>query len=231
MNYVFDVDGTLTYARKEMTPDFKSWFIKWMDGKNVYLVTGSDRPKTIEQIGNEIVDKCNMSFQCCGNDVWRHGMSIAQTNFTVPDDMEGWLQNELQNSTYPNRWGNHIEKRVGLINFCVPGRNLPEEARDHYFHWDKAMNERLDISKRFNEKFHGFEASIGGNTSLDIFMAGRNKAQVYNTIGTPMVFFGDRCETTGNDFPLVQMLKPTDTFYHVTGPDETFTLLKEKYSG
>ena len=40
MNYVFDVDGTLTYARKEMTPDFKSWFIKWMDGKNVYLVTG-----------------------------------------------------------------------------------------------------------------------------------------------------------------------------------------------
>ena len=110
----------------------------------------------------------------------------------------------------------------------MPGRNLPEEARDHYFHWDKAMSERLDISKRFNEKFPGFEASIGGNTSLDIFMAGRNKAQVYNTIGTPMVFFGDRCETTGNDFPLVQMLKPTDTFYHVTGPDETFTLLKEK---
>ena len=77
----------------------------------------------------------------------------------------------------------------------------------------------------------GFEAAIGGQTSLDIFMKGRNKSQVYNTIGTPMVFFGDRCETTGNDFPLVQMLKPTDTFYHVTGPEETFTLLKEKYSG
>ena len=56
MNYVFDVDGTLTHARKEMTPDFKSWFIEWMEDKNVYLVTGSDRPKTIEQIGEDVVD-------------------------------------------------------------------------------------------------------------------------------------------------------------------------------
>ena len=231
MNYVFDVDGTLTHARALMPPEFKSWFINWMQNKNVYLVTGSDRPKTLEQVGEEIVDKCNMSFQCCGNDVWRWGNSIAQTNFTVPDDMMNWLENELKNSEWPERWGNHIEKRVGLINFCIPGRNSIGGQRDRYFEWDKESGERLDMSKRFNEKFQGFEASIGGQTSLDIFMKGRNKSQVYNTIGTPMVFFGDRCETTGNDFPLVQMLKPTDTFYHVIGPEETFTLLKEKYNG
>ena len=230
-NYVFDVDGTLTYARQEMTSEFKTWFLNWMKDKNVYLVTGSDRPKTVEQIGEDIVDKCNMSFQCAGNDVWRHGVSVAQTNFTPPNDMINWLENELKNSKYPNRWGNHIEKRVGLINFCVPGRNLPDEERDEYFNWDKAYGERLDISERFNKRFPGFEASIGGNTSLDIFMKGRNKSQVYNTIGTPLVFFGDRCEPTGNDYPLVQMLKLYDKFYHVKGPDETFKILKERYSG
>jgi len=230
-NYVFDVDGTLTHARKEMDPEFHDWFVNWMKDKNVYLVTGSDRPKTVEQIGMEIVDSCNMAFQCAGNDVWRNGQPVAQTNFNVPDDMMEWLENELKNSKYPNRWGNHIEKRVGLINFCIAGRDMPEEERDEYFNWDKAYGERLDISERFNERFPGFEASIGGNTSLDIFVKGRNKSQVYNTIGTPMVFFGDRCEPTGNDYPLVQMLKLYDKHYHVTGPEQTWELLKEKYNG
>ena len=35
---------------------------------------------------------------------------IAQTNFNEPEDMVDWLNNELQKSKYPNRWGNHIEK-------------------------------------------------------------------------------------------------------------------------
>jgi len=230
-SYVFDVDGTLSHARQPMDKEFHDWFVNWMSTRDVYLVTGSDRPKTVEQIGEDIVDGCNMSFQCAGNDVWRKGSPVAQTNFTLPPEMNDWLNNELKNSKYPNRWGNHIEKRVGLINFCVPGRNMPDEERDEYFHWDKAMGERLDIAERFNKEFPGFQAQVGGNTSLDIFMAGRNKAQVYNTIGSPMVFFGDRCESTGNDYPLVKMLKLYDRHHHVTGPEDTWNILKEKYDG
>jgi len=230
-SYVFDVDGTLSHARQPMDKEFHDWFVNWMSTRDVYLVTGSDRPKTVEQIGEDIVDGCNMSFQCAGNDVWRKGSPVAQTNFTPPPEMNDWLNNELKNSKYPNRWGNHIEKRVGLINFCVPGRNMPDEERDEYFHWDKAMGERLDIAERFNKEFPGFQAQVGGNTSLDIFMAGRNKAQVYNTIGSPMVFFGDRCESTGNDYPLLKMLKLYDRHHHVTGPEDTWNILKEKYDG
>ena len=229
-NFVFDVDGTLTHARQQITEEHKEWFLDWMKDKSVYLVTGSDRPKTVEQIGNEIVDSCKMAFQCAGNHVWRNGVSIAETNFNVPNDMMDWLENELDQSPYPRREGNHIEKRVGLINFCIPGRNSNDEIREDYFAWDQQQGERLDIAERFNKRFAGFEAQVGGNTSLDIFMKGRNKAQVYNTVGTPMVFFGDRCEPTGNDYPLVQMLGIYDKHHHVKTPDETFNLLKEKYS-
>ena len=231
MIYIFDIDGTLTPSRNKMDSSFQSWFKTFCKDNRVWLISGSDHTKTIEQIGTKIVDSCNMAFQCAGNDVWRKGVPIAQTNFNEPDDMIEWLNNELKNSKYPNRWGNHIEKRVGVINFCVAGRNMPEEERDEYFHWDKAMGERLDISERFNKQFPGFEASIGGNTSLDIFLKGRNKSQVYNTIGTPLRFFGDRCEPTGNDYPLVQMLKLYDKHHHVEGPEETWAILKEKYNG
>ena len=46
-------------------------------------------------------------------------------------------------------------------------------------------------------------------------MKGRNKAQVYNTVGTPMVFLVTDVNPTGNDYPLVQMLGIYDKHHHV----------------
>jgi phosphomannomutase len=46
MNFVFDVDGTLTPSRGQMDPEFKLWFKLWIRHKPVYLVTGSDYAKT-----------------------------------------------------------------------------------------------------------------------------------------------------------------------------------------
>ena len=52
-NYLFDVDGTLTPARGEIDQDFKKYFGQWIDqkrslGDKIFLVTGSDRKKTVE---------------------------------------------------------------------------------------------------------------------------------------------------------------------------------------
>ena len=56
-NFLFDIDGTLTTSRSKIDEQFKRFFMEWMDGKNVYLVTGSDKEKTIEQIGIQIWKK------------------------------------------------------------------------------------------------------------------------------------------------------------------------------
>ena len=50
MKYIFDVDGTLTPSRKKIDPDFLIFFNSFALANEVYLVTGSDRDKTIEQI-------------------------------------------------------------------------------------------------------------------------------------------------------------------------------------
>ena len=44
-------------SRSKIDEQFKRFFMEWMDGKNVYLVTGSDKEKTIEQIGIQIWKK------------------------------------------------------------------------------------------------------------------------------------------------------------------------------
>ena len=50
LNYIFDIDGTLTPSRLPIDEDFKKWFLEWCKNKNVYLVTGSDKDKTIEPV-------------------------------------------------------------------------------------------------------------------------------------------------------------------------------------
>ena len=50
MKYIFDIDGTLTPSRLPIDPKFSIFFTQWIKNKDVYLVTGSDKEKTIEQI-------------------------------------------------------------------------------------------------------------------------------------------------------------------------------------
>ena len=49
INYIFDVDGTLTPSRLKMDKEFAKFFRNWIANKQVYLLTGSDHDKTIEQ--------------------------------------------------------------------------------------------------------------------------------------------------------------------------------------
>ena len=47
-NYIFDVDGTLTPSRGTIDPNFAKEFLQFANTHRVFLVTGSDKPKTVE---------------------------------------------------------------------------------------------------------------------------------------------------------------------------------------
>ena len=74
--FIFDVDGTLTPSRGVIDPQFKAFFNSFCLMNNVYLVTGSDKPKTVEQIGEDIYNKCKRVYQCSGSDVWQGSENI-----------------------------------------------------------------------------------------------------------------------------------------------------------
>ena len=54
--YVFDVDGTLTPSRQLITDEFRDFFMQFALHHDVYLVSGSDYVKTVEQLGEVIVN-------------------------------------------------------------------------------------------------------------------------------------------------------------------------------
>ena len=87
MNYIFDIDGTLTPSRLPIDPEFEKFFLEWMEDKKVYFVTGSDKDKTIEQIGETIWNNATRVYQSCGNAVYEGGKLIRQSDFKMDTEL------------------------------------------------------------------------------------------------------------------------------------------------
>jgi len=238
--FLFDVDGTLTEARQEMSSEFEDFFKSWMGNKKVYLVSGSDLPKIKEQIPVDILYKCDGVFTSMGNEYWKFKRTrvigvfkeecVYQKELDLPDEIEDWLSSKLESSTFEYRKAPHFEYRSGALNFSVVGRGANTNLRQYYSEWDETNKERETIAKQFNKKFknkHGIQALVGGQISLDIQPVGNDKGQVVNHVkGDEIIFFGDRCYEGGNDYSLAQK---ADTFWQVNSWKETKQILESDY--
>ena len=207
MKYIFDVDGTLTPSRQKIDPDFLIFFNSFALANEVYLVTGSDRDKTIEQITHLLYCNCKRVYNCAGNDVYEADLAVYTNPWTLPTDAAQHLLEELETSRFPVRTGTHIEERPGCVNFSILGRGANQTERLVYSDWDSIKNERQGIAERFNKKFPELHAFVGGVTGVDISSKGSDKSQIIRDfMDGDIVFFGDRLDEHGNDKPLADAI-------------------------
>jgi len=208
------VDGTLTPSRGSISQDHEDFFSAFCSANPVYLVTGSDKDKTIEQLGERIVNKAVMVFNCSGNDVWQKGENIYTNKWTLPEEVDNYLMNTLALSDYQDMTGNHLEVRPGAVNFSIVGRNANAEQRQKYIEYDTETSQRQRIVETFNkfmpDRFK-CEAVIGGETGIDIYPKGFDKSQILKRIKytnkDKLFFFGDKIEPGGNDFSLAEAIR------------------------
>ena len=227
--FIFDVDGTLTPSRGKIDDDFKKFFVEFCKNNNVYLVTGSDKPKTVEQIGDELYSMAKRVYNCSGSEVWVGDKQIKTNDWKVPYHVRTWLLDKLEESNFPLRTGLHIEERVGMINFSVVGRNATVGERKLYVKYDKEHNERNVIADLFNKEFSDLIARPGGETGIDISPIGKDKSQIINDfdINDTLHFFGDRMDPQGNDYPLKKVIIDNDLGFaiQVNGWKNTWVML------
>lgn len=225
LNFVFDVDGTLTPSRQRIVPSFQELFLSFCSNNNVYLVTGSDYEKTLEQLGSDICNAVRGVYSCCGNALYEQGQLQYVNEFELSDKQHDYLEHLLSNSPFPLRTGNHIEMRTGSCNFSIVGRNADFIERLSYLEYDMIVCERQQLSSLINNSYPDLEATVAGETGIDIHYKGMDKSQVAKSI-TPFIFFGDKIYPGGNDYTIAQhALK-----YHViTYWEETFEILKKEY--
>ena len=229
--YIFDVDGTLTPSRQKINIHFLIFFSEFVSNNNVYLVTGSDRKKTIEQITHPLYDSCKRVYNCSGADVYEQDKNVYRDDWELPEEVERFLEDELAYSCFPIRNGNHIERRPGGVNFSILGRDKdPMLSREEYIKWDKERLEREDIADRIRNQFPDLTVALGGQTGLDIGPLGSDKSQILRDFSKDddIHFLGDRIEKGGNDHTLAMAIVDNmmGTSYNVNDYKETWELLR-----
>ena len=229
--FIFDVDGTLTPSRKEIKHEFWAPFLLFCRHHDVYLVTGSDRQKTVEQLGLDICHTAKRLYNCSGSDAYEKDVNVYRDDWELPIEVERFLMDELAYSCFPIRNGLHIERRPGGVNFSILGRGKdPSVGRKEYMKWDEERMEREDIANRIKNTFPGLTVALGGQTGLDIGPYGSDKSQILRDFSKDdeIHFFGDRMDTNGNDYSLGEAVKNMGGYtYHVKNWKETRTKLIE----
>ena len=227
--FIFDVDGTLTPSRKPMDIGFMAEFILFSVKFPTYLVTGSDRAKTIEQVGLDVYNRCKRVFNCSGADIYDGNNSVYTSDWKPSDELITFLNRELDRSDFPTRTGNHIEYRPGGINFSILGRGDGNmEFRPEYVKWDINTNERVEMSNRIKLEFPNLNIQIGGQTGLDI--SDNDKSQILRDFDSKDIihFYGDMMLEGQNDYPLAKALKDMGGYpHHVKNWEDTRTRLSE----
>ena len=243
--YLFDVDGTLTPAKSKIDPKFSTQFLKWMENKEVYIVSGGSFTRIIDQLGRNIVDKTQGVFACMGNIFYQQrdqinssGMDewdiIYENKFIPPKNLYRSLNSYVSKSDYHTKTGNHHEIRVGMLNFSIVGRNATMEQRKEYAEHDAVKGERSRIVTNLRKKYPQMDFVIGGAVSIDIFNTGNDKSQVIEKYFEEALehneihFVGDRIPFPGNDYSLAIALQQHSNghSYEVEAWQDTAELLK-----
>ena len=227
--FIFDVDGTLTKSRQQIDLSFEVYMIKFCCKYDVYLVTGSDREKTVEQVGLDIYNRSKRVYNCSGADVYEKEHNVYKSNWQPSRKLINFLSDELDFSTFPHKTGNHIEHRPGGINFSILGRGQDSmKYRKEYVKWDINTTERILMSDRIKSEFPDLNIQIGGQTGLDI--SDSDKSQILRDFNSEdeLIFFGDMMKEGQNDYPLaVAVDKRGGTNYTVGRWQDTYKKLKD----
>lgn len=248
--FLFDMDGTLTVARKKMSHNMLGSLTSLQkNGWDIGIISGSDM--------NYIEQQCNIMFDisplnprlvhflpCNGTKyfknfkkVWEYSMRNQLGDNTLKELMKNLLyaQQNLM-ALYPQLplTGNFIQMRGSVLNWCPIGRNADDMQRKAWVKLDKNFNIRESFLNHISGKINTDKITIklGGETSFDIYPKGWNKTfpiekipfSAYNKI----CFVGDRCLKNGNDEELYNYLNNKNNCYayQVNNPQETINIIQ-----
>lgn len=210
--YVFDMDGTITPARQPMTAEFAIRFYEWQKTHKSFVATGSDYAKVEEQLPPSVIKSFTGVYCSMGNVLKSKSETVYQKDFEPSGKLLSLLEKYRSETEYPGvLYENYIERRVGMVNFSVLGRNCPYTERERYCAWDKVAHERLKIQAELKCAFPDLDVAVGGSISMDITPKGCGKEQIAHHLratypAEEIVFFGDKTFAGGNDYELAREL-------------------------
>lgn len=236
---LFDVDGTLTPARQEVTPEVEQVLKQIREKVVIGFVGGSDLSKQREQLGDLCINDFDFCFSENGLTAFREGKPLASASFIewIGEDkykaLSKFILHYIADLELPRKRGTFIEFRNGMINVSPIGRNCSKAERDEYEEFDIKNKIRETFVAALKKEFSDVDLtySIGGQISFDVFPTGWDKTYCLKHLvdeGFETIhFFGDKTFKGGNDYEIYN--HPKITGHAVASPDDTVRILKELF--
>ena len=253
---LFDMDGTITPARKPIGRKMIKALEILSDYGDIGIVSGSDFRLISEQVISQIKNKQLLNsitlYPCNGTHVYVYNYKTKK----YTKDYSASIFSEIGKDNYFKLYdfllkqervvlddnpdivvsGNFIEDRGSVINFCIPGRLSEDKGRANFEYIDKTRRVRERVFSRLKTFFSmsdfNLDVSIGGRTSLDIYPKGWSKVYTIKHLAdySKITFVGDSCDEGGNDRALYKADSLIQNFLGLktSGPEETIDLIKFK---
>jgi phosphomannomutase len=212
---LFDVDGTLTPPRGQITPSM-SHFLEDLQSSTltIGIVGGSDLPKQKEQLGENVLNLYPWNFSQNGLVAYKNGELLAAQSLSLhlgEDNIQriiNWTLKYLSSVEIPIKRGTFIEYRTGMLNISPIGRNCSREERDDFERYDYIHKIREKMVNMMKCEFKDLDLtfSIGGQISFDVFPKGWDKTYCLRFVEhqgfDEIHFFGDKTAVGGNDYEI-----------------------------
>lgn len=236
---LFDVDGTLTAARQEVTPEMSEFLQKLKTRVRVGVVGGSDLSKIQEQLGRDVIQKVDYVFAENGLVAYKDGtlLSVQSIQAHMGEELLqnfiNFCLNYLSTIKLPRKRGTFIEFRNGMLNVSPIGRSCTLEERKEFYELDKKEKIREKFVSVLKEEFKGkgLSFSIGGQISFDVFPDGWDKRYCLGIVEkdgfSTIHFFGDKTKPGGNDYEIYS--DPRTVGHEVSSPEETLQLCQQLF--
>ena len=160
---LFDVDGTLTPARRAASPEMLQVLSALRHKCAIGFVGGSDLVKQQEQLGTPSLPVTTM-FDFCfaenGLTAYRLGQPLASNSFikhvgeeTYQKLVKWILRYVSELEGLPKMRGTFVEFRTGMINVSPVGRNATNDERAEFEAWDKQSGCRKTMIEELKKAF------------------------------------------------------------------------------
>lgn len=216
----FDLDDTLAPSKSAIDDRIAAQLRALLRVVDVAIISGGNetqfRAQVIARLGD--ADAAELArlhlLPTCGTRYLRHdGQDFAPVYaHDLSDDEKSAALLALREEAErlglweSNPWGEILEDRGSQITFSALGQQAPGEAKHA---WDPSGEKRLRLREAVAARLPGLEVRAGGSTSIDITRAGIDKAYGMKSLaehtGIPledMLFYGDRLDEGGNDYPV-----------------------------
>jgi len=215
---VFDLDGTLAPSKQPITLEMTELLGQLLEKYTVCVISGGLFARFETQLLHDLLipprSLANLHLMPT-NGTQYYRFIDGQWQRVYSEDMDladretiaGVLEQQAKalNVWEAKTWGPQIEDRGTQVTFSGLGQEAPLDAKKA---WDPEGTKRGDLARAVMEELPNFEATVAGETSVDVTRKGVDKAyglrklqETLEVMQSEMLFIGDALTPEGNDYP------------------------------